>query len=109
MQPAAFAVKHEIRFSGRAFGNPNAERLKSGGFDSFLSHRLDKVDDPAAQTRALDPREGLGELNAFARGKEVGNIGRRARIREAGRRQIASGRAIEKERDRHIEHLGDLL
>ena len=74
--------------------------------DSDLLHELD---DTSLEFRVLDPHEGLGERESVRRGEKVGHVGRRRRrFCRLGCTRYARC-ALEEERHRDLQDVGDLL
>src|SRR5579862_2261604 len=72
---------------------------------------FDEVDDTAAQLGVVDPRKRFGQRQPVRGGKKIGDVSRRGRFSHSFRAPRARdvGRAIEEERDRYLQDVGDLL
>ena len=60
-------------------GQSVGRRVRLGGGDTALfvaCDLFDKIDDATPEVRVLEPHERFGERKPFARGEEVGHIGR---------------------------------
>jgi hypothetical protein len=90
-----------------------AHRAVGGLLLALLARRdlLDEINDAPPQLGVADPHEGLGECQTVRGGEKVGDISRRGCFSHSFRPPCARDvrRTIEKERDRHLQYLRDLL
>ncbi len=101
----AIGVHHPEHF---LFGRLLAERKGLQDAGASLHQRLDEIDDAAAHLGIGDAGEGARQCKALGGREEIGHIGRRRVLGETGRGR-SGRRALEEERNRHAQDIGNML